>query len=95
MTIKERLIQEIESTEEALLAEALDFLQFLKSKTVQTATNSETIEILAHRPVKSTGNSLIEHLKTIGSWKGDDLKECLELVYTTRGKAKFHYDNHE
>jgi hypothetical protein len=32
MTIKQQLIQELESTSESLLAETLDFLRFLKTK---------------------------------------------------------------
>lgn len=85
MTIKELLLQEIESSSDTILAETLDFLRFLKTKETQTQPKSEL--------VNSTGISLLEHLKTIGQWEGDDLQECLELVYATRGKAKFDYDN--
>ena len=28
-------------------------------------------------------------LRSAGTWVGDDLEECLNLVYTTRSKAKF------
>ena len=28
-------------------------------------------------------------LRSAGTWVGDDLQECLELVYATRSKAKF------
>jgi hypothetical protein len=40
------------------------------------------------RPAKgpSTARSL---LKYAGTWEGDDLEECLKLVYATRSKAKF------
>ena len=38
----------------------------------------------AHGP--STARSL---LKYAGTWEGDDLEECLELVYATRSKARF------
>jgi hypothetical protein len=34
----------------------------------------------------STARSL---LKFAGTWEGDDLEECLKLVYTTRSKARF------
>jgi hypothetical protein len=34
----------------------------------------------------SPANSL---LKYAGSWAGDDLEECLQLVYDTRSQAKF------
>ena len=80
MTIKQILIQEIESVSEPILAEILDYLRFLKAKTNQNGTASLT-------PVNSTGKSLLEHLKTIGSWDGDDLKECLQEVISSRGQA--------
>ncbi len=34
----------------------------------------------------STARSL---LKFAGTWAGDDLEECLQLVYATRSRAKF------
>lgn len=34
----------------------------------------------------STARSLLHYA---GSWEGDDLDECLKLVYATRSKAKF------
>lgn len=93
MTIKELLLQEIESSSDSILSETLDFLRFLKTKETQTQPISEVSPSAAHTIVNSTGHSLLEHLKTIGKWEGDDLKECLELVYATRGKAKFDYEN--
>jgi hypothetical protein len=93
MTIKELLLLEIESTPDTILAETLDFIRFLKTKSTQTQPVSEVAPSAAHTTVNSTGGSLLEHLKTIGKWEGDDLKECLELVYATRGKAKFDYEN--
>lgn len=93
MTIKELLLIEIESSPDTILAETLDFLRFLKTKETQTQTPPEVAESTTHTEVNSTGRSLLEHLKTIGKWSGDDLQECLELVYATRGKAKFDYDN--
>ncbi|MBW4455273.1 MAG: DUF2281 domain-containing protein [Nostoc indistinguendum CM1-VF10] len=93
MTIKELLLQEIESTSDTILTETLDFLRFLKTKETQTQPVSSVPDSADHTPVNSTGRSLLEHLKTIGKWEGDDLQECLELVYATRGKAKFDYDN--
>ncbi|QLE56591.1 DUF2281 domain-containing protein [Nostoc sp. TCL26-01] len=93
MTIKELLLLEIESTPDTILAETLDFIRFLKTKETQTQPISEMADSATHTTVNSTGHSLLEHLKTIGKWSGDDLKECLELVYATRGKAKFDYEN--
>lgn len=33
----------------------------------------------------SSGESLLRHA---GTWAGDDLEECLQLVYDTRGKIE-------
>lgn len=97
MTIKEQLLQEIESTPDTLLAEALDFLRFLKTKrdleeaTSTTPTQSETdLTKNSQKPYRpASGRSILRHA---GTWAGDDFEECLEQVYATRGKAKFEYD---
>ena len=93
MTIKEQLLQEIESSSDIILAETLDFLRFLKTKETPTPPQTSTPESASHTQENSTGRSLLEHLKTIGKWEGDDLQECLQLVIATRGKAKFDYHN--
>ncbi len=106
MTIKELLMQEIESSTDPLLEETLDFLRFLKTKqkkserqststeseaittTVQTDSEKQSTEAeQAYRP--ASGRSILRHANT---WAGDDFEECLEMVYATRGKAKFYYD---
>jgi hypothetical protein len=90
MTIKELLFQEIESTSEELLEETLDFLQFLKTKQIKNQTDMKAD---THKSIQSTGRSLLEHLKTIGTWEGDDAQLCLDGVYETRCKAKFDRTN--
>ncbi|MBD6620756.1 DUF2281 domain-containing protein [Komarekiella sp. 'clone 1'] len=89
MTIKDLLLQEIESTSDIILAETLDFLHFLKTKENQTQPVSEVTPSATHTPVKSTCGSLLEHLKIIGKWSGDDLEECLQAVYDNRSEAEF------
>jgi hypothetical protein len=49
------------------------------------------IESLQTKPTKSA-KSFLAHLKTIGTWSGDDLQECLESVQNSRGEAQFDYD---
>ncbi|MBW4596085.1 MAG: DUF2281 domain-containing protein [Brasilonema angustatum HA4187-MV1] len=105
MTIKRQLIEEIESTSESLLAETLDFLRFLKTQQEKSSeaispphqnesptsihsydsqkTSSEASQ-LSYTP--ASGRSILRHA---GTWAGDDYQECLELVYASRGKAKF------
>ncbi len=106
MTIKELLLQEIESSPDLLLEETLDFLRFLKTKQTKSERQSTSIESeatatttqtdlektsteteQAYRPASE--RSILRH---VGTWAGDDFEECLEMVYATRGKAKFYYD---
>jgi hypothetical protein len=83
VTIKEQLLQEIESTPDNLLMEILDFIRFLKTK-----PNLETEESQqSYRP--ASGRSILRYA---GKWEGDDLEDCLQQVYATRGKAKFDRD---
>ncbi len=34
----------------------------------------------------STAESLVKY---VGTWEGDDIEECLDLVYATRSKTRF------
>lgn len=72
MTTKQQLIQEIESTPENILTETLNFLRYLKTKDNQLQEKQETLESQTNTQINSTGRSLLEHLKTIGKWEGDD-----------------------
>jgi hypothetical protein len=74
MTSKEQLLQEIESTPDRLISETLDFLRLIKAKEGGNF---------------STGQSLLAHLKTIGTWQGDDLDKCLQSVVDRRLPAEF------
>ncbi len=85
MTIKEQLWQEIESSSDELLLQTLDFLQYLKNK---KAVDSESKNLLV-----STGKSLLEHLKTLSGWDGDDSEECFSAVKQTCAEAKFEEFN--
>ncbi|MHC5862232.1 DUF2281 domain-containing protein [Nostoc sp.] len=70
MTIKEQITQELEKLPEPLLQEILDFVQFLQAKHQQIAETKqiqEHIESETHTQIKSTGSSLLEHLKTIST----------------------------
>ena len=57
-----------------------EFVEFLKDKQEKTQSTSEAI---AYKP--ASGRSLLRHA---GTWLGDDLEDCLELVDSTRGKVK-------
>ena len=87
MTIKEQLLQEIQSSSDNLLEQTLDFLRFLKTK------EKENVKIDEEKLISSTGKNLVEHLKEIGAWSGDDLEECLKTVKETRIRARFDPSN--
>jgi hypothetical protein len=40
-------------------------------------------------PTVATGASLLAALKSMGTWQGDDLQDCLQSVYDSRFPAKF------
>jgi len=49
-----------------------------------------TPHLMLLQPVPEPGFSTARSLrKYMGTWNGDDLEECLDLVYRTRGKARF------
>jgi hypothetical protein len=59
MTIKEQLIQEVESFPDVLLAEALDFVLFLKTRYIDTEiTTEEQDTILASQIAYELGDYL-------------------------------------
>ncbi|MBD2775020.1 hypothetical protein [Iningainema tapete] len=65
MTKKELLLQEIESAPESLIAETLDFLQFLKTKfqkqsETHTASTDRQINLESDSPSKSNSTTPVE-----------------------------------
>ncbi|GEM_PF-446409 len=91
MTIKELLIQEIETLPPELFAQALNLIRAIKTshteKQLQQHPQSNKDDLHS-----STAQDLLEFA---GTWEGDDIRECLELVdETVNSKAKF-WDNLE
>jgi hypothetical protein len=101
MTIKELLLQEIESSPDVLLAETLDFLRFLKTKSVSEgvslnlSTQKDDTSLRKSKPEAQEATPILrgskaeDLLKFAGTWQGDDFEECLQLVYDTRSQAEF------
>jgi hypothetical protein len=46
---------------------------------------------LSTKPSITSAKSFLAHLKTIGTWSGDDCQECLEAVQNSRGETEFGY----
>lgn len=76
LSIREQLQAEIEKApNEEILALALEFLLFLKSRYSRSSSEKQP---------PSTAASILKTLESIGKWEGDDFDECLELVYASR-----------
>jgi hypothetical protein len=59
-----------------------EFVEFIKDKQEGIKPTSEAI---TYKP--ASGRSILRHA---GKWVGDDLEDCLQLVYETRGKVKIN-----
>ncbi len=49
------------------------------------------VQSLSTKPSTTSAKSFLAHLKTIGTWSGDDFQECLEAIQNSRGEAQFDY----
>lgn len=49
------------------------------------------IKSLQAEPSATSAQSFLAHLKTIGTWSGDDLQDCLDAVQHSHGEAQFDY----
>jgi hypothetical protein len=78
LTAKEMLLREVEALPDELVAEALDFVAFIKAKRADSGENS-AVASAAQR--QSTASSLLEFA---GTWVGDDLQDCLDEVIALR-----------
>ncbi len=101
MTIKELLLQEIESSPDVLLAKTLDFLRFLKTESeseglsLDLSTEKDDTSLPKTKPEVQEATPILrgskaeDLLKFAGTWQGDDFEECLQLVYENRSQAEF------
>jgi hypothetical protein len=79
MTTKELLMQEIENLPPELLTEALNLIREIKASHTVKQSNTNNLR-------GSTAEDLLEFA---GTWSGDDIKECLQLVHDTRLPLEF------
>ncbi|MGK7896841.1 MAG: hypothetical protein AB4372_25315 [Xenococcus sp. (in: cyanobacteria)] len=87
-TIKEQLLLAIESTPEPILAQILDYLEYLKTRAIKPVTTSDTVPTKDGEPILH-GSQAKDLLKFAGTWQGEDFEKCLQLVYDTRSPAEF------
>jgi Protein of unknown function (DUF2281) len=90
MTIKEQITQELEKLPEPLLQEILDFVQFVQDKHQQngiSAKKQPDQSLVAEHTL--TGSTAQDLLDFVGSWSGSDIRECLQLVHSSRMPLEF------
>ncbi len=78
MSIRQELIQEIESTPDYLLTDVINFIRSIKHSDIKCLQANFV-----------SPSELLKKLETIGSWQGDDLEECLHRVNNDRLPAQF------
>jgi hypothetical protein len=78
MTLKEILLQELETADDGLLTETIAWVRSRKGLSGESLPSRETIR---------RGAKVCDLLKFAGTWVGGDLEECLADVYATRSKA--------
>jgi hypothetical protein len=78
MTLKDILLQELEAADEQLIAETIDWVRSRKQVPPAQSSSGEPIR---------RGNKLGDLLEFAGTWAGDDLEDCLGMVYATRSKS--------
>jgi hypothetical protein len=73
--------------EEGMLADEPELIDQVTEEAMRAREGRPPIRPPVFRPAKgpSTARSLLQYA---GTWEGDDLEECLRLVYETRSKAK-------
>jgi hypothetical protein len=77
LDLQEQITQELSTISPDNLKIIAEFVQFLKQK--QQTNLSEPIN---YKP--ASGRSILRHGC---KWEGDDLEDCLKLMYETRGKV--------
>jgi hypothetical protein len=87
MTLKELLLQELETSDDALIAEILAFVRSRKAPDPLHSPQPPSGE-----PIQR-GAKLGDLLQFARTWVGDDLEECLETVYATRSQATFNLES--
>lgn len=78
-------VLELEGTWEEVAAHALELAGQRVRLTVLSAEEQERAAENPETRVSTAGTLL----KFAGTWQGDDLRDCLDTAYQTRGEAEF------
>jgi hypothetical protein len=71
----------------------LDQIPEVELPKIQRYLNELTTDS-TYATLPTTGASLLEALKSMGTWQGDDFEECRQAVYDSRSATKFVVDAH-
>jgi hypothetical protein len=80
-------LSELSETEQEAIAQII--MTNIESKKEKQPEKSEPNSVARKAKLPSrlgSGKSILRHA---GKWVGDDLEECLEMVYSSRGEAEF------
>ena len=77
LDLQEQITQELSTISPDNLKIIAEFVQFRKQK-----QQTNLLEPINYKP--ASGRSILRHG---GKWEGDDLEDCLKLMYETRGKV--------
>lgn len=89
--IRKQLHQQVDQMPSNLLMLASEFLTFLKyrdAKGDSSLESSPVSDAISGEPV-ANGSTGADLLQFAGTWQGNDLEDCLEMVYETRSSAEF------
>jgi hypothetical protein len=92
MTLKETLLQELETADDGLLTETIEWVRSRKGRSPFREALPTGVALPSGEPIRR-GAKVGDLLKFAGTWAGDDLEECLADVYATRSKANFSNDD--
>lgn len=98
LEIKQQITQSLEQLSSEHLAIVAKFINFLTNKQAQenTSTQNNSLEEFPIDTTSITGSTptlrnstLGDLLEFAGTWEGDDIRECLQLVHETRTPLEF------
>jgi Protein of unknown function (DUF2281) len=85
------ILDNLEKLPESLKEDVLHYVEALVAQHTDTTSESAT----SAKPTlpKGSARAFMKHMKTIGTWAGDDQEECLEAIQNSRGEAQFNYND--
>jgi Protein of unknown function (DUF2281) len=87
------ILDNLEKLPDSLKEDVLHYVESLVAQHTQTLSETEDpAHSIQSKLPKGSPRAFIEHLKTLGTWAGDDQQDCFEAVQNSRGEAQFDYN---